>query len=174
MLSPKHLKMADGGAARQIRQMVDFIMLEAREKAHEIRTKVEFGARVCHVGLYAAAPARGFGVLADFACAGLFCSPQTEHDFNLEKQMLVTNAKLKMREEFEHKKKELQVQMLMYVAALLWRCFSLELFGVVSPWPRRIFHFGCYKSVFLFVCGAARRPRALVSSAAASSRHETS
>jgi hypothetical protein len=29
--------------------------------------------------------------------------------------MLVTNAKLKMREEFEHKKKELQVQMLMCV-----------------------------------------------------------
>ena len=26
-------------ATRQIRQMVDFIMLEAREKAHEIRTK---------------------------------------------------------------------------------------------------------------------------------------
>ena len=55
VLTPKHLKMADGGAARQIRQMVDFIMLEAREKAHEIRTKVEFGARICHVGLYAAA-----------------------------------------------------------------------------------------------------------------------
>jgi hypothetical protein len=48
---------------------------------------------------------------------GLFVAEwhQTEHDFNLEKQMLVTNAKLKMREEFEHKKKELQVQMLMCV-----------------------------------------------------------
>jgi vacuolar-type H+-ATPase subunit E/Vma4 len=32
--------MASDGATRQIRQMVDFIMLEAREKAHEIRTKV--------------------------------------------------------------------------------------------------------------------------------------
>ena len=30
----------DKDASRQIRQMVDFIKIEAKEKAHEIRTKV--------------------------------------------------------------------------------------------------------------------------------------
>jgi hypothetical protein len=41
--------------------------------------------------------------------------PQTEHDFNLEKQMIVTNATLKMKAEFERRKKDLQIQMLMCV-----------------------------------------------------------
>ncbi|CAM9545154.1 unnamed protein product [Heterosigma akashiwo] len=57
----------------QIRQMVNFILQEAHEKANEIRLK-------------------------------------TEHDFNLEKQMLVHNAKLRIQEEYAQKDKDLEVQ----------------------------------------------------------------
>ena len=57
----------------QIRQMVNFILQEAHEKANEIRIK-------------------------------------TEHDFNLEKQMLVHNAKLKIQEEYEKKDKNREIQ----------------------------------------------------------------
>ncbi|CAI5718933.1 unnamed protein product [Peronospora farinosa] len=59
-------------ADRQIKQMVNFILQEAQEKANEIRIK-------------------------------------TEHDFNLEKQMLVHNAKLKIQEEYKRKEKEREV-----------------------------------------------------------------
>ncbi|KAJ0398836.1 hypothetical protein ATCC90586_001363 [Pythium insidiosum] len=59
-------------ADRQIKQMVNFILQEAQEKANEIRIK-------------------------------------TEHDFNLEKQMLVHNAKLKIQEEYIRKEKEREV-----------------------------------------------------------------
>nr|CCA23878.1 Vtype proton ATPase subunit E putative [Albugo laibachii Nc14] len=59
-------------ADRQIKQMVNFILQEAREKANEIRIK-------------------------------------TEHDFNLEKQMLVHNAKLKIQEEYARKEKEREI-----------------------------------------------------------------
>jgi len=61
---------ASGG---QIRQMVNFILQEAHEKANEIRIK-------------------------------------TEHDFNLEKQMIVHNAKLKIQEEYEKKDKNREIQ----------------------------------------------------------------
>jgi V-type H+-transporting ATPase subunit E len=59
-------------ADRQIKQMVNFILQEAQEKANEIRIK-------------------------------------TEHDFNLEKQMLVHNAKIKIQEEYARKEKEREV-----------------------------------------------------------------
>ncbi|GLD95573.1 hypothetical protein PINS_up004250 [Pythium insidiosum] len=59
-------------ADRQIKQMVNFILQEAQEKANEIRIK-------------------------------------TEHDFNLEKQMLVHNAKLKIQEEYVRKEKEREI-----------------------------------------------------------------
>ncbi|CAI5740869.1 unnamed protein product [Hyaloperonospora brassicae] len=59
-------------ADRQIKQMVNFILQEAHEKANEIRIK-------------------------------------TEHDFNLEKQLLVHNAKLKIQEEYKRKEKEREV-----------------------------------------------------------------
>ncbi|RLN58862.1 hypothetical protein BBJ29_005598 [Phytophthora kernoviae] len=59
-------------ADRQIKQMVNFILQEAQEKANEIRIK-------------------------------------TEHDFNLEKQMLVHNAKIKIQEEYTRKEKEREV-----------------------------------------------------------------
>mmetsp|Transcript_27211 Transcript_27211/g.35682 ORF Transcript_27211/g.35682 Transcript_27211/m.35682 type:complete len:222 (-) Transcript_27211:232-897(-) len=59
--------------SNQIRQMVNFILQEAHEKANEIRLK-------------------------------------TEHDFNLEKQMLVHNAKLRIQEEYSQKDKDLEVQ----------------------------------------------------------------
>ncbi|KAF0700174.1 Aste57867_9302 [Aphanomyces stellatus] len=59
-------------ADRQIKQMVNFILQEAQEKANEIRIK-------------------------------------TEHDFNLEKQMLVHNAKLKIQEEYTRKEKEREI-----------------------------------------------------------------
>ncbi|TMW69668.1 hypothetical protein Poli38472_001824 [Pythium oligandrum] len=59
-------------ADRQIKQMVNFILQEAQEKANEIRIK-------------------------------------TEHDFNLEKQMLVHNAKLKIQEEYARKEKEREI-----------------------------------------------------------------
>lgn len=59
--------------ARQIKQMVNFIMQEAHEKVNEIRIK-------------------------------------TEHDFNLEKQMLVHNGKLKIQEEYAQKEKDLEIQ----------------------------------------------------------------
>ncbi|CAH0481661.1 unnamed protein product [Peronospora belbahrii] len=59
-------------ADRQIKQMVNFILQEAQEKANEIRIK-------------------------------------TEHDFNLEKQMLVHNAKIKIQEEYKRKEKEREI-----------------------------------------------------------------
>ena len=57
----------------QIRQMVNFILQEAHEKANEIRVK-------------------------------------TEHDFNLEKQTLVHEAKLAIQEEFAKKEKDREIQ----------------------------------------------------------------
>jgi len=60
-------------AQDQIKQMVNFILQEAHEKANEIRVK-------------------------------------TEHDFNLEKQTLVHEAKLAVQDEFAKKEKEKEVQ----------------------------------------------------------------
>jgi len=60
-------------AGEQIRQMVNFILQEAHEKANEIRVK-------------------------------------TEHDFNLEKQTLVHEAKLNIQDEFTKKEKDREVQ----------------------------------------------------------------
>lgn len=60
-------------AQDQIRQMVNFILQEAHEKANEIRVK-------------------------------------TEHDFNLEKQTLVHEAKLAIQEEFAKKEKDREIQ----------------------------------------------------------------
>jgi len=60
-------------ASDQIRQMVNFILQEAHEKANEIRVK-------------------------------------TEHDFNLEKQTLVHEAKLSIQDEFSKKEKDREVQ----------------------------------------------------------------
>ncbi|KAL7533717.1 hypothetical protein ACHAXR_005403 [Thalassiosira sp. AJA248-18] len=60
-------------ASDQIRQMVNFILQEAHEKANEIRVK-------------------------------------TEHDFNLEKQTLVHEAKLAVQDEFAKKEKDREVQ----------------------------------------------------------------
>lgn len=60
-------------ASDQIRQMVNFILQEAHEKANEIRVK-------------------------------------TEHDFNLEKQTLVHEAKLSIQEEFAKKEKDREIQ----------------------------------------------------------------
>jgi len=60
-------------ASEQIRQMVNFILQEAHEKANEIRVK-------------------------------------TEHDFNLEKQTLVHEAKLNIQDEFSKKEKDREVQ----------------------------------------------------------------
>jgi len=57
----------------QIRQMVNFILQEAHEKANEIRVK-------------------------------------TEHDFNLEKQTLVHEAKLAIQDEFAKKDKDRDIQ----------------------------------------------------------------
>lgn len=57
----------------QIRQMVNFILQEAHEKANEIRVK-------------------------------------TEHDFNLEKQTLVHEAKLNIQDEFAKKEKDREIQ----------------------------------------------------------------
>lgn len=63
----------DSGASNQIRQMANFILQEAHEKANEINIK-------------------------------------TEHDFNLEKQMLVHSAKLKIQEEYTQKEKDREIQ----------------------------------------------------------------
>lgn len=60
-------------ATDQIRQMVNFILQEAHEKANEIRVK-------------------------------------TEHDFNLEKQTLVHEAKLSIQDEFTKKEKDHEIQ----------------------------------------------------------------
>jgi len=60
-------------ASDQIRQMVNFILQEAHEKANEIRVK-------------------------------------TEHDFNLEKQTVVHEAKLSIQDEFSKKEKDREVQ----------------------------------------------------------------
>ena len=40
----------------------------------------------------------------------VFAFVQTEHDFNLEKQMLVHNGKIKIQEEFAQKEKDLEIQ----------------------------------------------------------------
>eukprot|EP00904_Undaria_pinnatifida_P010264 jgi/Undpi1/6368/HiC_scaffold_20.g08849.m1 len=63
----------DSGASNQIRQMANFILQEAHEKANEINIK-------------------------------------TEHDFNLEKQMIVHTAKLKIQEEYAQKEKDREIQ----------------------------------------------------------------
>ncbi|KAL7564265.1 hypothetical protein ACA910_014330 [Epithemia clementina (nom. ined.)] len=60
-------------ATDQIRQMVNFILQEAHEKANEIRVK-------------------------------------TEHDFNLEKQTLVHEAKLRIQDEFTKKEKDNEIK----------------------------------------------------------------
>jgi V-type H+-transporting ATPase subunit E len=60
-------------ASDQIRQMVNFILQEAHEKANEIRVK-------------------------------------TEHDFNLEKQTLVHEAKLNIQDDFAKKEKDREIQ----------------------------------------------------------------
>lgn len=60
-------------ASDQIRQMVNFILQEAHEKANEIRVK-------------------------------------TEHDFNLEKQTRVHEAKLSIQDEFAKKEKDREIQ----------------------------------------------------------------
>mmetsp|Transcript_9762 Transcript_9762/g.12880 ORF Transcript_9762/g.12880 Transcript_9762/m.12880 type:complete len:222 (+) Transcript_9762:142-807(+) len=60
-------------ASDQIRQMVNFILQEAHEKANEIRVK-------------------------------------TEHDFNLEKQTVVHEAKLRIQDEFTKKEKDNEVK----------------------------------------------------------------
>jgi len=60
-------------ATDQIRQMVNFILQEAHEKANEIRVK-------------------------------------TEHDFNLEKQTLVHEAKLSIQDDFTKKEKDHEIQ----------------------------------------------------------------
>jgi len=69
----KIIKMQEAGTSTQIRQMVNFILQEAHEKANEIRIK-------------------------------------TEHDFNIEKQMLVHNAKLALAEEYKAKARARQVE----------------------------------------------------------------
>lgn len=43
-------------------------------------------------------------------CVSLKKIEKTEHDFNLEKQMLVHNGKLKIQEEYAQKEKDLEIQ----------------------------------------------------------------
>jgi hypothetical protein len=85
--------------------------------------------------------------------------------------MLVTNAKLKMREEFEHKKKELQVQMLMCVGVVASGAFLL--FETLPVVLLACLHGKVY-AVRVFQRFPARRPRASANSAAASSSPVTS
>jgi len=72
-------------ASDQIRQMVNFILQEAHEKANEIRVK-------------------------------------TEHDFNLEKQTLVHEAKLAVQDEFAKKEKDREVQERIQRSAEIGQC----------------------------------------------------
>jgi len=72
-------------ASDQIRQMVNFILQEAHEKANEIRVK-------------------------------------TEHDFNLEKQTLVHEAKLSVQDEFTKKEKDREVQQRIARSAEIGAC----------------------------------------------------
>eukprot|EP00568_Trieres_chinensis_P002238 CAMPEP_0183290592 /NCGR_PEP_ID=MMETSP0160_2-20130417/217_1 /TAXON_ID=2839 ORGANISM="Odontella Sinensis, Strain Grunow 1884" /NCGR_SAMPLE_ID=MMETSP0160_2 /ASSEMBLY_ACC=CAM_ASM_000250 /LENGTH=221 /DNA_ID=CAMNT_0025451223 /DNA_START=115 /DNA_END=780 /DNA_ORIENTATION=+ len=72
-------------ASDQIRQMVNFILQEAHEKANEIRVK-------------------------------------TEHDFNLEKQTLVHEAKLNIQEEFAKKEKDREIQERIQRSAEIGEC----------------------------------------------------
>ena len=78
---------------RQVKQMVNFIMQEANEKVNEIRIKVSY---------------KYYDNLeSTFILESTF---QTDHDFNLEKQQLIHNGKLKVQEEYSRKQKELEVQ----------------------------------------------------------------
>mmetsp|Transcript_19185 Transcript_19185/g.40301 ORF Transcript_19185/g.40301 Transcript_19185/m.40301 type:complete len:222 (+) Transcript_19185:110-775(+) len=72
-------------ASDQIRQMVNFILQEAHEKANEIRVK-------------------------------------TEHDFNLEKQTLVHEAKLAVQDEFAKKEKDREIQERIQRSAEIGQC----------------------------------------------------
>jgi len=72
-------------ASDQIRQMVNFILQEAHEKANEIRVK-------------------------------------TEHDFNLEKQTLVHEAKLAVQDEFTKKEKDREIQERIQRSAEIGQC----------------------------------------------------
>ena len=82
---------------RQVRQMVNFIMQEANEKVNEIKIMV------LNLNQYS---------VSQFYCE-IYCiiyHSQTDHDFNLEKQQLIHNGKLKVQEEFNKKMKDLEIQ----------------------------------------------------------------
>lgn len=82
-------------SSRQIKQMVNFIMQEAHEKVNEIRIKVK----------------EDLTFMITLMTFGNIISPvQTEHDFNIEKQNLVHNGKLKVQEDYTQKQKDLEVE----------------------------------------------------------------
>ena len=98
--------------------MSEFIKLEAREKANEIRMKVcvassTAGDRARAQESRTAALPRG---PSTHRCSSLLPTPdppaplQTKADADLEKQMAVLNAKTKLAEEFDRKEKDLAMQ----------------------------------------------------------------
>ena len=111
--------MADKNEAsgRQIKQMVNFIMQEAHEKVNEIKIKVIFIYRGVYY-FYVYIILDLYGDYNYFANSLIYFSMiiiiiivcQTEHDFNLEKQNLVHNGKLRVQEEYAQKEKDLEIQ----------------------------------------------------------------
>jgi V-type H+-transporting ATPase subunit E len=82
-------------SSRQIKQMVNFIMQEAHEKVNELKIKVNFVFKVI--------------LTTTHYYRNIICI-QTDHDFNLEKQNLVHNGKLRIQEEYVQKEKDLEIE----------------------------------------------------------------
>ena len=111
--------------------MVNFIMQEAHEKGNEIKIKVGAPSYTNKAGgerwislnhflrelkwysgrLPTLAYWDSIFILCKVSLNFLFSDvPQTDHDFNLEKQQLVHNGKLKVQEEYAQKEKDLEVE----------------------------------------------------------------
>ena len=83
-------------SSRQIKQMVNFIMQEAHEKVNELKIKVLPLTQLYRITLSTLRQNNQ--------------TFQTDHDFNLEKQNLVHNGKLRIQEEYVQKEKDLEIE----------------------------------------------------------------
>lgn len=123
-------KMADSD--KQIRQMADFIKLEAKEKAAEIRAKASFDrsrhrSRRCRASRHHSEPPARFTcvngshvVLHVPRCFVWWL--QAAADANLEKQNAVRDAKMKLADDYDRKEKALAVEQRMLVAIFSMDC----------------------------------------------------
>lgn len=87
--------------------MVNFIMQEAQEKVQELNIKVRQNR---YVMITNTGNKLTWQTLTLIAFMTSCMNNQTEHDFNLEKQKLVREGKLKLDDEYVQKEKDLEIQ----------------------------------------------------------------